>query len=53
LNLAAIASAKRKPKEAQILLMEAKKLDTKGLLKNDIKTFEKALKNPKVVYQRR
>lgn len=53
LNLAAIASAKRKPKEAQMLLIEAKKLDTKGLLKNDIKTFEKALKNPKVVYQRR
>ncbi|MFM1931781.1 MAG: hypothetical protein RL226_1084 [Bacteroidota bacterium] len=52
LNLAGIAAAKRKPKEAQMLLMEAKRLDTKGLLKNDIKNFEKAIKNPKVVYQR-
>lgn len=53
LNLAAIAGAKRKPKEAQALLVEAKKLDTKGMLKNDIKMIEKAMKNPQVVHRRR
>lgn len=53
LNLAAIAGAKRKPKEAQALLIEAKKLDTKGMLKNDIKMIEKAMKNPQVVHRRR
>ena len=53
LNLAAIAGAKRKPKEAQALLAEAKKLDTKGMLKNDIKMIEKAMKNPQVVHRRR
>lgn len=53
LNLAAIAGAKRKPKEAQALLIEAKKLDTKGMLKNDIKMIEKAMKSPQVVHRRR
>jgi hypothetical protein len=53
LNLAAIAGAKRRPKEAQALLIEAKRLDKKGMLKNDIKMIEKAMKNPQVVHRRR
>lgn len=53
LNLAAIAGAKRRPKEAQALLQEAKRLDKKGMLKNDIKMIEKAMKNPQVVHRRR
>lgn len=53
LNLAAIASAKRRMKEAKLLLAEAKKLDKKGMLKSDIKMIEKAMKNPRVVHQRR
>lgn len=53
LNLAAVASAKRRTKEAKLLLAEAKKLDKKGMLKNDIKMIEKAMKNPRVVHQRR
>lgn len=53
LNLAAIAGAKRRTKEAQVLLAEAKRLDKKGMLKNDIKMIEKAMKNPQVVHRRR
>lgn len=53
LNLAAIASAKRKTREALGLLTEAKRLDKKGVLKNDIKMIEKAIKNPKVIQKRR
>ncbi len=53
LNLAAIAGAKRRTKEAQALLLEAKRLDKKGMLKNDIKMIEKAMKNPQVVHRRR
>ncbi|MCB0760182.1 MAG: DUF2892 domain-containing protein [Flavobacteriales bacterium] len=54
LNLAVIAMAKQKKKEAQLLIAEAKKLDTKGVLKNDIKQVEKMMKAPpKVVRQRR
>ncbi|MCH2200233.1 MAG: hypothetical protein MK081_15785 [Flavobacteriales bacterium] len=53
LNLAAIASAKGRRKEGLLLLAEAKKLDTKGYLKNDIKQIEKAIKNPKQVFRSR
>lgn len=53
LNLAAIASAKGKRKEGQMLIAEAKKLDKKGMLKNDIKMIEKAIKNPRVMHKRR
>jgi hypothetical protein len=53
LNLAAIASAKRKTREALSLLTEAKRLDKKGVLKNDIKMIEKSIKNPKVMQKRR
>ena len=53
LNLAAIASAKRKTREALSLLNEAKRLDKKNVLKSDIKMIEKAIKNPKIVQKRR
>lgn len=53
LNLAAIASAKGRRKEGQMLIAEAKRLDTKGYLKNDIKMIEKAIKNPRVVHRGR
>lgn len=53
LNLAMIAMAKQKKKEAMMLIGEAKKLDTKGVLKNDIKQVEKMMKAPqKVVRQK-
>jgi len=46
LNLAVVASAKRKPKLAKALLVECKRLDTKGMLKKDIKQVEAAIRNP-------
>ena len=46
LNLAVVASAKRKPKLAQALLAECKRLDPKGMLKKDIKQVEAAIRNP-------
>lgn len=53
LNLAMIAMAKQKPREAKILLGEAKKLDKKGMMKNDIKQIEQMMKKPqKVVRQK-
>jgi tetratricopeptide (TPR) repeat protein len=41
LNLAVIAANKRKKREAMTLLNDAKKLDTKGYLKKDIKEVSK------------
>jgi tetratricopeptide (TPR) repeat protein len=41
LNLAVISANKRKKREAITLLNEAKKYDTKGFLKNDIKQVSK------------
>lgn len=46
LNLAVVASAKRKPKLAKALLAECKRLDSKGVLKRDIKQVEAAIQNP-------
>ena len=46
LNLAVVASAKRKPKLAKALLNECKRLDAKGMLKKDIKQVEAAMRNP-------
>jgi tetratricopeptide (TPR) repeat protein len=54
LNLAMIAMAKQKKREAMTLIAEAKKLDKRGMLKKDIKMVEKAMKKPqKVIRQRR
>lgn len=53
LNLAAIASAKRRPKIALVLLAEAKRLDKKGMLKQDIRTIENSIKNPRTQVRRR
>tara|TARA_B110000444_G_scaffold23810_1_gene19778 strand:- start:364 stop:951 length:588 start_codon:yes stop_codon:yes gene_type:complete len=44
LNLAVVASARRKLPEAMKLIKECKRLDTKGLLAKDIKMVEEALK---------
>ena len=44
LQLAAMAMTKRKKKEAQILLTEAKKLDEKGLLSDQVKMLQQQLK---------
>lgn len=52
LNLAVVASAKRRRQEAIALLNECKRLDEKGMLKKDIKMVEQAIKNPQVVRQR-
>lgn len=44
LNLAVCASAKRKVREATMLLKDAKRLDTKGVLAKDIKMVSDAIK---------
>lgn len=44
LNLAGIAMAKRRKREAQILLTEAKKLDTRKLLDEQIKMLQAQMK---------
>jgi tetratricopeptide (TPR) repeat protein len=41
LNMAVIAANKRKKREAMIHLQEAKKLDTKGYLKRELKEVQK------------
>jgi tetratricopeptide (TPR) repeat protein len=54
LNLAMIAMSKQRKKEALLLIVEAKRLDKKGMLAKDIKMVEKAMKQPqKVIRQRR
>ena len=53
LNLAVCMSAKQDRKKAMIMIQEAKRLDTKGLLKNDIKQVEAMIKNPRVVQRSR
>lgn len=53
LNLAMIAMAKQRKREAMTLISEAKKLDKKGLLKKDIKMVEKAMKGPQRVIRQR
>ena len=53
LNLAAIQSSKRRTKEAKALIVQAKRLDKKGMLKADIRTIEQAIKNPQQVMRRR
>lgn len=53
LNLAAIQSTKRRTKEAKALIAQAKRLDKKGMLKNDIQTIEQAIKHPQQVLRRR
>jgi len=44
LNLAVVASTKRRTREAMVLLNDCKRLDTKGMLTKDIKMVEQALK---------
>jgi hypothetical protein len=44
LQLAAMAMTKRKKKEAQILLTEAKKLDDKGMLSDQVKMLQQQMK---------
>lgn len=53
LNLAVIASSKRRVKEAKVLLGEAKRLDTKKMLKKDITMVENALRNPQQMMHRK
>lgn len=52
LNLAVVASAKRKTKLAKALLAECKRLDAKGVLKKDIKQVEAALRSPQQMRMR-
>ena len=47
LNLSVLAANKRKKREAMMHLNEAKKFDTKGYLKKDIKEVQSALENLK------
>lgn len=44
LQLAGIAMSRRRKREAQTLLTEAKKLDTRGMLDDQIKMFKQQLK---------
>lgn len=44
LQLAGIAIAKRRKKEAMVLLTEVKKLDSKGLLNDQVKTIKAQMK---------
>jgi hypothetical protein len=44
LQLAGIALAKRRKREAQILLTEVKKLDTKGMLNDQVKMLKQQMK---------
>lgn len=44
LNLAGIALTKRRKKEAQFLLTEVKKLDTKGVLNDQVKYIKQQMK---------
>ena len=44
LNLAVVASTKRRTREAMVLLNDCKRLDTKGMLTKDIKMVEQAVK---------
>ena len=53
LNLAVCLSAKQDRKKALVLIQEAKRLDTKGMLKGDIKQVEAMIKNPRVVQRAR
>lgn len=52
LNLAVVASAKRKTKLAKALLAECKRLDAKGVLKKDIKQVEAAIRSPQQMRMR-
>ena len=53
LNLAVCLSAKQDRKRAMVMIQEAKRLDTKGMLKGDIKQVEAMIKNPRVVQRAR
>ncbi|MEE2838647.1 MAG: hypothetical protein VYD51_07380 [Bacteroidota bacterium] len=53
LNLAVCFSAKQDRKRAMVMIQEAKRLDTKGMLKGDIKQVEAMIKNPRVVQRAR
>ena len=53
LNLAVCMSAKQDRKKAMVMIQEAKRLDAKGMLKNDIKQVEAMIKNPRVVQRAR
>ena len=53
LNLAVCMSAKQDRKKAMVMIQEAKRLDTKGMLKSDIKQVEAMIKNPRVVQRAR
>ncbi|PCJ81272.1 MAG: hypothetical protein COA49_06050 [Bacteroidetes bacterium] len=44
LNLAVVASTKRRTKEAMMLLKDCRRLDSKGVLTKDIKMVENAIK---------
>ena len=53
LNLAVCLSAKQDRKRALIMIQDAKRLDTKGMLKKDIKQVESMIKTPRVVQRGR
>lgn len=53
LNLAMISLAKQRPREAKIFIAEAKKLDKKGMMKNDIKQVEQMMKKPQNVVRQK
>jgi len=53
LNLAMIALSKNRPREAQTLITEVKKLDNKNMLRNEIKTVNDALKRGPMVSHRK
>ena len=48
-----VYECKARPKKAMVMIQEAKRLDTKGMLKNDIKQVEAMIKNPRVVQRAR
>lgn len=54
LNLAMIALSKNRPREAQSLISEVKKLDKRNMLKNEIKMVTQAMKKgPQVTHRKR
>ena len=52
LNMAVVAAQRQKKREAISLINEAKRLDKRGMMKNEIKQVEQAIKNPRVMQQR-
>lgn len=52
MNMAVVAAQRQKKREAISLINEAKRLDKRGMMKNEIKQVEQAIKNPRVMHQR-